>query len=345
MNTKFIQTIIIVTLFISPAIFNISHSVNAEQNREFVILFDEYHGQFFNRTHMNTALQAINESMNVRILFQTDSPFNETNLQGIDLIIITNPGSFDKYNLTITETNSILEYMRLGGSLFVLSNPLMQDKDMTGKPHTLNNGLLNAGNNYLGSMRFREKNFNSSVLVDDFNNFLGNETYIKIDEYEFNHTIFKQKEEVSDLLIYSSSIATGNENELNAIGRTPSTTYDLDSDGAFLYPTNDFLTWFFAKELNKKSRFALSGSTIMFSDIEIKDSSTWISQRDNLKLWKNTIDWLLGITPQKERLIIVIPTFGYLSIAVIGFSLSVFGISILVYIIKDKNRKKTISVK
>ena len=100
---------------------------------EFTILFDEAHGQYFNRSLMEGALNELNNlipennetEIEIQLLFQ-QSDFNSTNLQGIDLLIITNPGLQEEDIFLPSEIEAILDFVELGGSLFLLSNPLTQ---------------------------------------------------------------------------------------------------------------------------------------------------------------------------------------------------------------------------
>ena len=57
-------------------------------DEELVILFDEAHGQWFNTGRMQTVVNMINRSLRTS-MFVNKSPFNATNLMGVDIVIIT----------------------------------------------------------------------------------------------------------------------------------------------------------------------------------------------------------------------------------------------------------------
>lgn len=318
---------------------------------EYVIMFDEYHGQFFDRDLMSTALNSLNElvlynneteeqvNIEIDLIFNNQTAFNSTNLQGVDLLIITNPGFEEENSLTLEERLAILDFMELGGSLFALCNPLSYDQNVTGNPVTIN-ALLNERDSDLTTARLRASGVaNSTVLVDDFSHVYENNTFLSLKNYENDHTIFEQEIKISNLTVYSASIELGTELRENAIGRTLDTTYSVDeSYDIFRDPATGFLTWYLAQTFGS-SRFVISGSTIMFSDFEIIENEKWIDQEQNLDLWKNTVLWLLKYTPHPELPALSLLPFWSYALIVIGISVLIFGFSILMY--RYRINKKT----
>ncbi|MHA1221384.1 MAG: hypothetical protein ACTSQB_06590, partial [Candidatus Heimdallarchaeota archaeon] len=218
-----------------------------KQIMDYVILYDESHGQYFNRTLMATALESLSNvtvqdpdvEIRITVLFQENgTEFNSTNLQGIDLLIITNPGISDDDVIVSSERVAILDYVELGGSLFLLSNPLTQNENITGHTSTLNN-LLAARNNRLTSARFSASpdQIHSQVLIDDFNSTYGNDSFITINEYNTTKNIltqqvdyFWQEVEIDNVTIYSTPIILGNERDDDdniELAKTPFTTYSV----------------------------------------------------------------------------------------------------------------------
>lgn len=332
------RAIIWFLLFSSLFIGNLVQ-VHAEKPDEYVILFDESHGQYFNSTRMETALNYLSahDNVNVTILTQNNR-FNSTNLQGIDLLIITNPGSYDSFNLSSSEVESILDFVELGGSLFLLTNPLSYDSNITGNPRTFNNDLLRARNNFLTPAYFDEKNGFPSVIANDFIPPLQNESYLLLNNFEGNsHEIFNEAS-INEVFLYSSPISMNGEPDSSSIGVVPKSSYSIYQDNTYNFPF-DSLTWFLAKELGE-ARLVLSGSSIMFSDLDsIFNNTKCIETANNKQLWKNTIFWLLGIDLLEEEVIIVIPTFQYLAFSVIGTSIVVLILSLLLYKFKLEKTK------
>ena len=321
---------------------------------EYVILFDESHGQFFNRTLMATAIDALNElanytedDINIEILFQTESDFNSTNLQGVDLLIFTNPGFKEEDNLTPTEIEVLLDYVELGGSLFLLCNPLTHDDNITGHPTSINN-LLAGREDKLTSARVRATSnaTNADVILDDFQRTYDNDSFISLNltDINANYTIYRQEELVNSTTIYTSPLILGNEEPIIAVGRTPITSYAVNDEyDMFRDLVNGFLTWLIAKSYDD-SRMILSGSTIMFSELEIAEDIKWVEQSDNLVLWKNIVLWLLKYTPHLERAPPRIWLFRNYALIVVVFSIVIFGSAFLMYQIKKK-RKSSVKLK
>ena len=330
--------------------------INADITLDFVIMYDEYHGQFFDRELMSKALDSLNElviynneteervDINIELIFNNETEFNSTNLQGVDLLIMTNPGFEEENNLLLSERLAILDFMELGGSLFALCNPLSYNKNITGNPVPLN-ALLNERDSSLTTARIRTSTIaNSTVLVDDFSHVYENNTFISLENYEGEHTIFEQETTISNLTLYAGSIELGNVDSKYAIGRTLETTYSIDeSYNIFRDPLTGFLTWFLAQSVDN-SRFVLSGSTIMFSDLDIISGEKWIDQEQNLDLWKNTILWLLRYTPHPELPALPLLPFWIYALIVVGVAVVIFGLSVLAYMYRI-NKKTEFKVK
>ncbi|MHA1302592.1 MAG: hypothetical protein ACTSPI_02675, partial [Candidatus Heimdallarchaeaceae archaeon] len=135
---------------------------------------------------------------------------------------------------------------------------------------------------------------------------------------------------VENLTLYSSSISLGSDNEKYAIGRTSLTSYSLEKDGNIFQDTiKGFLTWLFAKEI-EQSRIIISGSTIMFSDLNITENQKFIDEAQNKDLWLNLIYWLLHITPYEEQNPIAMPFYALVLIS-LGVALTAFVTAIIVY--------------
>ncbi len=340
----------IITLTNNTLLYN----VVSNSTTDYVIMFDESHGQYFNRTLMTTAIDSINElssytddDISVEILYQTESDFNSTNLQGVDLLIFTNPGFEEEDNLSPAEIEALLDYVELGGSLFLLCNPLTHDDNITGHPTSIND-LLAGREDRLTSARVRATAnvSNADVILDDFQGIYGNDSFVSLDltDINANYTIYKQEELVNSTTIYSSPLILGNEEPIVSVGRTPITSYTVNDEyNMFRDLVHGFLTWLIAK-VYSDSRMILSGSTIMFSDLEIADGTKWVEQSDNLVLWKNIVLWLLRYTPHLERAPPRIWLFRNYALIVVVFSIVVFSSAFLMYQIKKK-RKSTVKLK
>lgn len=352
MKKRLLALLIISVIFITNNSFH--YTAVSNSTADYVIMFDESHGQFFNRTLMATAIESLEElasytddDISIEILFQTESDFNSTNLQGVDLLIFTNPGFNEDDNLSPTEIEVLLDYVELGGSLFLLCNPLTHDDNITGHPTSIND-LLAGREDRLTSARVRAtaNATNADVILDDFQGTYGNDSFVSLDltDINANYTIYRQEELVNTTTIYSSPLILGNEDAIVSVGRTPITSYTVNDEyDMFRDLVNGFLTWLIAK-VYSNSRMILSGSTIMFSDLEITDGKKWIEQSDNLVLWRNIVLWLLKYTPHLERAPPEIWLFRNYALIVVVFSIVIFGSAFLIYQIKKK-RKSSVKLK
>jgi len=345
---------------IQPAYLATGQQPTEKQVLDYVILYDESHGQYFNRSLMQTALDSLSNitvqdpevEIRINVLYQENgTEFNSTNLQGIDLLLITNPGIGDENAFTSSEREAVLDYVELGGSLFLLCNPLTQDENITGHTEAFTN-LLSTRNNLLTSARFSSSpdQIRSQVIIDDFNSTYANDSFITINEYNVTKNIltsqidyFWQELEIDNVTIYSTPISLGSEradDDDNGVelAKTPSTSYSVDEDYTIYRDTvNGFLTWLLSKELGD-SRLVLSGSTIMFSDSTISENSTWIEENQNLDLWNNLVLWLLKYTPHPVRDPPAIWVFENYALVVAALSVAIFGISVLIYKYRSKKR-------
>ncbi len=354
----FILTFLITLASIQPIYSATEQPTTEKQILDYVILYDESHGQYFNRTLMATALDSLSNvtvqdpevEIRINLLFQENgTEFNSTNLQGIDLLIITNPELDNE--ITSSERDAILDYVELGGSLFMLCNPLTQNENITGHTDTLND-LLAARNNRLTSARFSSSDdqIHSQVIIDDFNSTYGNDSFVTINEYNVTKSIlttnvdyFWQETEIDNVTIYSTPIILGNErpddnDNTVKLGKTPFTSYSVDDEyNIYRDPGNGFLTWMLSKNLGN-ARMVILGSTIMFSDYVISGNSTWIEENQNLDLWNNLLLWLLKYTPHPVRDPPAIWVFENYALVVAALSLVIFGISVLIYKYRSKKR-------
>jgi len=356
--------LLLLLIFSSVASSTIYQTIG-DSKLEYVILFDEYHGQYFNRTLMYTALSAFNnllpdtleDEIKIDLIFNNDSRFNSTNLQGVDLLIFTNPGFETENKLSYSEIEAILDYVELGGSLFLLGNPLTQDENITGHPSSIND-LLAGRENKLSSARLRTGSdlSDSDLVVDDFSNTYGNESFVILDFYNATHSISEavinpvvlaiseQETQINITTLYTSSISLGNEILQYSIGRTAITSYSVNENyDIFRDSINGFLTWLFAKGIGS-SRMIVSGSSIMFSDLEISEDQKWIDQTDNLALWKNIILWLLKYTPHPARDPPPVWVFSYYALIIASLSIVIFSSAFIIYKYKQ-TRKMSIKIK
>lgn len=296
MKSKFY---LILFLFILSLLVPVSSQVD---DNEIVILFDEAHNQFFDSELMQTALNSLEDALNVSVRIQMNyEAFNSSSLQGADLLIVTNPGlKSDGTPVTIgnSERSSIASFVDNGNSVLYMGNPYSHNTSITGHARPMNDLIiedLEARMHYAGI-----DTDNVTIILDDFNND-GNNSHILIKPENIKGDVFTT--ELNDLtdaqfLLYSGFVITSNLNP-EYYGDTSDTAYKVDQDYNIAVDTivKD-PRWMEA--VDGKGRAMLIGSTIMFSDYAYDATSSWIDQQSNLELFQNLVAWLLEITPLED---------------------------------------------
>jgi hypothetical protein len=283
------------------------------EKSEYVILYDTSHGQNFDMDLMKGALnslQLIGDVFNVSIIVrEISSQFTTTNLQGADLLIISNPASDSQ--VRDNEKLAIETFVQGGGGILYLGNPLALAENITGNPQTLNSFLddrfqvqtrLQLG--IAGQLN------NPTVLVDDLNNDGINDTHIL---YEASETINDEDiingvADVDKILYYGTAVADiyqGAQSNIlkEFIGNVSYSGYTINSEYDVVTFNNLLnLKWMMGRQFTgADGRTAVVGSTIMFSDLMYNEETKWIDIYSNKALFQNLVAWLLRITPQLDE--------------------------------------------
>ena len=276
--------------------------VSGQDNiKEFYIIYDENHAQWFTTDLMSTALTSLEDAFDgIKInLVVNNDDFNETNLQGSNLVIITNTGLDDRNRpLTVddSETDALNSYIQIGGSILYMSNPLSNNRTISGHARTLNDLLVD---DLDVKMKFNTPDYeNVTLLMDDFNND-GNSSHIYI--YPENiaydiHTSEPNNLNDSKFLYYGGyldSIST----IPDYYGNTSQFAYAVDRKGAIDPDTYQSSSHWMEGVDFGTGRAMLIGSTIMFSELMYDNDTKWVDVESNLELFQNIVAWLLKITP------------------------------------------------
>ncbi|MDH5404740.1 MAG: hypothetical protein OEY49_19715 [Candidatus Heimdallarchaeota archaeon] len=318
-----------VVLLILSITSNSIYGQNAVKDEvSYRILYDEAHSQYFTTDLMKTAFSRLNTTFDtiekdVTIeLFSNYELFNSTNVQGISLIIISNPGYDNGSQPEIGDEESIAlnHYAQIGGSLLYLSNPQTRDANITGLSTKLNELMIEKVTMRMETYAGREND--TSLIIDDYNND-GNYSHVIITEDYFSDLfLFRELNNITEaenptLLYYGGSTNRiklfEQHGALQYYANTSTSAYVIDPD----YEVSDeFLQkspfWFYGNDLeDNKGRVGLVGSTIMFSDLSYDDNSNWIDQASNLLFFENLLAWLLKLTPLPEIEQILENTFGF----------------------------------
>jgi len=277
-----------------------------------IVIFDVAHQQIFNHTHMQSAIQAIEEHFDIEVFINYDN-FTLVNLQGADLVILPAPNlnairAIDSDSaFSLIERRALFEFYRDGGSVLYLANPYFFEEEMrnyTSHATYLNYMMSSGGQDEVdyGSLSVDQARI---TLMNDLNNRYDDERFIYInnDTILTDHSIiqgFLDSEPVDELLTYSTSINTIFAQRLI---NTSVTTYEVNSEGQVQGGKTQEHTVLAAEEIDAyDSRGISCASAIMFSDLTISNSSsdTWFEVYDNALLWQNIISWLLFEIPEEE---------------------------------------------
>ena len=306
MPTSFKQ-ILVCSLLCFLVSFNFTVGVNnvksVDTNRV-VVLFDEGHGQFFNRSLYSQALADLNE-LGMEVVFNNEE-LNRTSFEGIDAFISTNPSS----SFSSEEKIHIVDFLEEGKGILLLANPLIEENDsLNGNGYELNQILQNIEGTlarfWLGA-REDETHELDDVVKNDKEN-LGKPEYIllEVNNTDTENEIFTKYENISLIATYSCSIKDGRENLIvgstETYAETPLRKPHIFSSKVAIFAKGGSLG-----DIN--ARIIVGGSSIMFSDLEdplLNNATSWYETADNSVLWKNTISYLAetsqeGILPPPD---------------------------------------------
>ncbi|MHA1214922.1 MAG: hypothetical protein ACTSR2_06200 [Candidatus Hodarchaeales archaeon] len=261
-----------------------------------VVLFDEGHEQFFNRTLYKSALADINNS-NYYIVFN-NQPINKTTFEGVDIFVSTNPGK----GFSTVERFYISEFLKKGKSAFLLANPLVENNNSLNGRGDLLNDILNEPDLQTVSRFWTNPDDLSAfkradVVVNEFKN-AGKDEYLEVQLNSSDHEILNEENNnVTSIITYSCSIKNSREDIITA----PSQAYAKTVlDNIHDYASNIVLFGSPGKT-DYETRIVLSGSSIMFSDInDTVLGRTWYESANNSILWKNIFTWLTETVSEEE---------------------------------------------
>lgn len=284
-----------------------------------VILYDLGHGQFFNQSLLAKALDYLENDITCDCNFEirySYGDFNSSILSGVDILLVTNPGAENSLNdpQGTTRRNSqqyaIAQWFLQGKSIFLLSNPFDKgNASLSGQPDTL---LRVIRSDYL---RVGGVDIRANYLAQNSSDVTNGKARIS----EFSNInvsvspILRSPHNVSIIITKSATVRASFEGASNGLELIKGnlTSFAVAEDGKVeevekepnIFATIDYVPTEDDYEVVKSEvagagRIALSGSTLMFSDLPAFPESTepWIDLGDNKFLWINTILWLAGKT-------------------------------------------------
>lgn len=265
-------------------------------NEKKVVLIDEGHSQYFNSTKLSKAIAAI-EDTGKAIVHTTTKDLVDEVLAGVDLLIITNPGSNTQTVFSQIEKKAIAGWIKTGSkSLFLLCNPFdAADDNLRGNPVPLNDILASSYLQVSDTRFYEEAQTRSSNVIRNGTELEKPPSMLELLHPEVKNTklqlINSSYEDSLSLLTKSSSVVADQH-----IVQTGFNTYTIGQKGIpNLLAENPCILG--VSLLDKNSKVALSGSTLMFSDLAGPEDASWFDSQDNAILFSETINWLLNIIP------------------------------------------------
>ncbi len=315
MKTRSLLLAILISFSLTIPIVGMQGNVRAQETQnEFVILYDEAHGQYFKYNNMSIAFDWANKTFQeqfnsiIRVVPIQDE-FNRTNLQFGDLLFITNPGIYENgtaYQFEKTEIQAIKDFVAIGKSIVALGNPFSIDANISGHIGPLQRLVKSV---YFGPFDLLASGLEaneSTIIVDDWEND-GNNTHVLTNSsYYLEHPIFQEPFEIGKAIVYAQAVAISREAERfeeykeYLVGKTPYTSYIIRPDYTIIEMYKQ-PAWLVAREKDS-TRYVVGGSTIMFSNlVDTFSNQTWVERADHKQIFANMLAWLLHLTPQEKK--------------------------------------------
>ncbi|MFX0113231.1 MAG: hypothetical protein ACFFB3_01660 [Candidatus Hodarchaeota archaeon] len=351
LKAKWIVTFILAALVTLTPYYNQSVAGSDDKDAPIVILYDLGHGQFFNQTFFSKAFKALDDLKNDSncdcefVIRYSYGNFSSTILSGVDILVMTNPAKSttlndpDDVESRERQQYALAHWFLQGKGIFLLSNPFDKtNESLSGHPTPLLRVIrsqylqvsgVEMGANYLAH--------NSSDVINgvapfsEFSNINASSS-----------SILSQPQNVSRLITKTATVRASVEDNSKGIEilKANLTSFAVDENGrvgevdrkpsifaTINYEPNEDDYDIINEDVASAGRIALSGSTLMFSDLPAQPGSTdsWIDLANNKQLWINTMLWLAGktqvtappVVDEKEDFPIPV-TFSILAISTIG---------------------------
>ncbi|MFX1504853.1 MAG: hypothetical protein ACFFDC_01955 [Promethearchaeota archaeon] len=265
-----------------------------------IVLFDEGHGQYYNRSLYSQALSDLITNKPMKVVFNTGT-FNSTSFEGIDIFVATNP----TMRITREESKYVNRFITSGKAMFLLANPLDEDNEtLNGRGDAFNEflGYLENGflmGKYWSYYKFIEDIRPADVVINEFSN-AGDPKYLQLKLNSSIHEILSINKNITSIVTYSCSISDASAPVLSASSEAYSRTISGEPGGDTTQTDGKFyLMATSGDELESGARIVVGGSSIMFSDVyDPILGSTWYQTENNSYLWWNIFDWLAAVNPE-----------------------------------------------
>ena len=268
-------------------------------DKPIVILFDEGHGQHYNRSLYSQALADLTINKSMKVVFNTGE-FNSTSFEGVDIFVSTNPGT----KITLEESKYLNRFISSGKAMFLLTNPLNEDnQSLNGRGDIINEFLNYLDFGYIMGKFWsysEQEDFNpADIIINEFSN-AGDPKYLHLKVNSSSHEILSIDKNITSIVTYSCSIEEASAPILAASSEAYSITISGEPGGDTTQTDGKlYLMGTTGEELDSGARIVIGGSSIMFSDVfDPILESTWYQSENNSDLWWNIFDWLGEVNPE-----------------------------------------------
>ncbi|MHA2202584.1 MAG: hypothetical protein ACW991_02735 [Candidatus Hodarchaeales archaeon] len=264
-----------------------------------VILFDEGHGQYYNRSLYTQAISDLKVNKSMKIVYNTGK-INSTSFEGIDIFVSTNP----QIRITREESKYVNRFVSEGKSMLLLSNPLDEDNEaLNGRGDIFNEflGYLEFGylmGKYWSYYKFIEDIRPADIVINEFSN-AGDPTYLHLNLNSSSHEILSIDKNITSIVTYTCSLEDASQPVLAASSEAYTRTISGEPGSTTLIDGKLILMGTSGDDLETNARIVVGGSSIMFSDLNGPfDNYSWYESENNSWLWWNTFDWLAAANPE-----------------------------------------------
>jgi hypothetical protein len=306
--------LVVLLLFIIPHV----KGTTQQEEGQISIVFDFSHNSTFSVTKRNftEAVGFFTDLPEYQIRILQEGELTAANLSRSHILVIPNPVA----NYSVSELEVISDYVRQGGSLFLLSDYQVEHSPV-GNPFVVNmilqallesriqftthtDGNITEGDAIIDSVNSRILSYNVEVNNSYLYSQLDRESLIV---------------GVDSLIVAGGSLTTGFSDLIISTGAETSEAVALSGDLVANQPG-----WLSAFWIGS-SRIVLCSSTTMFSDTTcVGTNQSWFLSMDNAVLWYNIFRWMSLDLVRDPTLIMV---FFVVLVLIAGFA--VFAYSLL----------------
>jgi hypothetical protein len=294
-RTLIVGLLVILLLFIVPQ----TRGGAQQEEGQISIVFDFSHNTTYSVVKRNFT-EAIEFFVNypeyqVRIL--EEGELTAANLSRSHILVVPNPME----NYSTSELEVISDYVRQGGSLFLLSDYQVEKKQI-GNPIALNAILQALLESRIRFSTFTDDNCTQGDAIIDLEH-----SQILSYNVEVNNSYFYSYQSrealiagIDSIIVAAGSISTSLPELIISSGSETSQAVSIHGDVIQNQPG-----WLSAFWIGN-SRIVLCSSTTMFSDAFcIGTNQSWFQSLDNSVLWKNVFRWMSLDLVQDPTLIMV----------------------------------------